>query len=86
MKRRSVLKSIGIAAVARFMSGMKPNLALASLTGSQSANQTDEQLRPFHVEVPAHAEALPFGSDRSGSKPAFELRGIKGWAWSTELS
>lgn len=84
MKRRSVLKSIGIAAVARLVSGVKPCLAFDSLAGEQLTSRTDELLRPFHVDLPAHTEVLPFGSDRPGSKPAFELRGIKGWAWSTE--
>lgn len=41
-------------------------------------------LRPFHVTLPQHIEALPFASDRLGSHPAFSIRGIKGWAWSPE--
>ena len=43
-----------------------------------------DALRPFQVTLPQRIEALPYGSDRSGSRPAFSIRGIKGWAWSPE--
>ena len=41
-------------------------------------------LRPFQVTLPQRLEALPFGSEKADSRPAFAIRGVKGWAWSPE--
>lgn len=84
MERRKVLKAIGAAVAAQTVS--KAGLAFARGAGSVSLpeSQASTASRPFHVELPAHIEPLPFGSRRRGSHPAFAIRGMKGWAWSTE--
>lgn len=39
------------------------------------------ELRRFEAPLPESLAPLPHGSEVAGSKPAFALRGIKGWAW-----
>ncbi len=83
MKRRNLLKSAGVVMAAKLFGITETNRMLAAMA-LPAADAANPQLRPYHVDLPGHMEALPFGSDRRGSKAAFELRGIKGWAWSTE--
>ncbi len=52
--------------------------------GLSGIERNNDRLRPFHVTLPPHIEALPYGSDRPGSRPAFSIRGTKGWAWSAD--
>lgn len=43
-----------------------------------------QTLKPYSVELPAHVQPLPAGSQQKGAQPAFRFRGIKGWAWSPQ--
>jgi beta-N-acetylglucosaminidase len=64
-------------------SGTASALPRPLLDGHGSGDRSDT-LRPFHVTLPQEVEALPYGSDRPDSRPAFQIRGVKGWAWSPE--
>jgi beta-N-acetylglucosaminidase len=54
------------------------------LPDAKAPTKSSEVLRPFHVTLPEEAETLPFGSGLSNARPAFPIRGLKGWAWSPE--
>lgn len=66
-----------VAGVAGWKGVVSPWNALAALPAHQG-------LRPLNVTLPPHAEPLPYHSNLPGSRPAFPLRGMKGWAWSPE--
>ena len=38
----------------------------------------------LRIDIPRTKRALPEGSDRQGTAPAFAIRGMKGWAWLAE--
>jgi hypothetical protein len=86
LKRRTFISGLGALALSETM--MKRNnawpLSIVSHGGVSDVPINNYVLRPFHVTLPRHIEALPYGSDRLGSQPAFSIRGIKGWAWSPE--
>lgn len=77
MRRRTFVRGISTTAFVWMTS--RARRAVASVVASAPA-----VLRPFHIDLPARVLPLPFGSERPGSKPGFAIRGIKGWAWSTE--
>jgi hypothetical protein len=86
MKRRTFVSGLGMLALSETI---VQGTAAWPLSSSQHDIHMDIQvnedtLRPFHVTLPRHIEAFPFGSDRPDSRPAFPIRGIKGWAWSPE--
>jgi hypothetical protein len=87
MRRRTFLSKLGMLALsgttlrangARPLRGILPGLTPEIPGNSDNAGT----LRPFHVTLPQRIEVLPFGSDRPDSRPAFAIRGLKGWAWS----
>jgi beta-N-acetylglucosaminidase len=84
MKRRLFVTGLGTFALSKTVAWGKSLPLLNSLGNSFALAVPMDMLRPFHVMLPGHIETLPFGSDRSGSRPAFALRGIKGWAWSPD--
>ena len=93
MKRRTFLSNLGMIALsgtALRANGTRPpgnfqfDLIPDVPVSADVHGDNEEALRPFHVTLPQRIEALPFGSERSGSRPAFAIRGVKGWAWSPE--
>jgi hypothetical protein len=78
LKRREFLR----------VAGGLPLTGFASPVSSRAADlnsaKPSDKLRPFTIEVPKQLRTLPEGSDRSGSRPGFTIRGIKGWSWLPE--
>jgi beta-N-acetylglucosaminidase len=93
LKRRTFLSQLGMialsgarirAANALPLPNIHPNFLPNVPIGLDSVVSDSDALRPFRITLPRHVEPLPFGSERSGSRPAFPIRGLKGWAWSPQ--
>jgi hypothetical protein len=86
LKRRTFVSGLGMLALSETIVRGKTAWPLSSSQHNIATNTqiNEDTLHPFHVTLPRHIEALPYGSDSPGSRPAFPIRGIKGWAWSPE--
>ncbi|MEO6829408.1 MAG: beta-N-acetylglucosaminidase domain-containing protein, partial [Acidobacteriaceae bacterium] len=86
LKRRTFIANVGIfSATTLFAERWAPSSSVYPGNASGPAVfENGNKLRPFTVALPSHTETLPYQSNLASSKPAFSLRGIKGWAWSPE--
>lgn len=84
MDRRIFVTSFGALALSQTVGRHRSAWAQGAMNAATGGESSAGALLPFHVKLPHHVSALPFGSDRPESHPAFSIRGIKGWAWSPE--
>lgn len=86
MRRRTFLSGLGMLALSGTTLQASDAGALRNFipTMTPGLPNNEDVLRPFQVMLPQRLEALPFGCEIVGSRPAFAIRGVKGWAWSPE--